>query len=689
MSLQDKIREHLEITGLSMRALSMEAGLYPKAVATILNRPGHRPGRKILDALGRAMNVELPDTEPRTTYAQLITRLGIATGDRDVDSRNRRLRSRVNTVLRAAEWVPETEEVDRRRAVELFAGWSAATLGLAPRSFHSYKSDFMTAIDLACGGNRKQSIRDVSGLHRDIYEAIQSSTLPEDLKLNAGAFFFFLDRERLLPSQVDTHVLLQYFHYRCDDTAKTEAVCRKHVKRIAGLCCRLALEPAFAEYGFHCVDHPFGDQRDKYDVPVSTLEGFLREFDGPFTRWVMGMESREGLSHADFVAHLDREDAEKKVTGKLALLKPRKGGKKKTEAERKSAGFLVEDETWSEATLANRRGILVAGAKALFASTGYLIESVEEYSDPTVVEAVLEAVTAANSSKEFPSSYASTMGKAIKKMARDYVGRPDTEIDDIASLISDYSTGSKGIAERNKAKLRKIVGEKEQRLLDLGEILTDEVNARLDRSVRQHPGMKRLDCLDVEMARDMMCVVASDILLARAPRKANATGIKLSWISWREGLATITVPNIEVKMRDGSDPDLPIPLGGNESRRLRLYIDKVRCRVLREGDDRNPYLFPFQAITGAPGQAYSGLPERLMRHTKRVVGIRMNPHLYRHFLGWLWLREDPNRLPDVQRLLGHKTLETTLEFYAEIDETLALERWQKHLTKRKIRGTRS
>jgi integrase len=42
-------------------------------------------------------------------------------------------------------------------------------------------------------------------------------------------------------------------------------------------------------------------------------------------------------------------------------------------------------------------------------------------------------------------------------------------------------------------------------------------------------------------------------------------------------------------------------------------------------------------------------------------------------------------LPDVQRLLGHKRLETTLAHYAEIDEDLALDRWSKYLADRKSR----
>lgn len=57
----------------------------------------------------------------------------------------------------------------------------------------------------------------------------------------------------------------------------------------------------------------------------------------------------------------------------------------------------------------------------------------------------------------------------------------------------------------------------------------------------------------------------------------------------------------------------------------------------------------------------------------------MHPHLYRHLLGWIWLREDLRRLPEVQKLLGHRSIKTTVRYYAQIDETLCLQDWQDFL----------
>jgi integrase len=685
MTIQNAIRSHLDATGQSMQALSLKAGLNPKAISDILNRPGIRPNRGTIDALNRAMGTELPDPGRVTTYASLMATLSTKTGDEVIDRRNARLVSRLKTVIRAADWVPEIENVDRRRILQRFAGWSPASLGLSPESFATYKADVLAAIDAGCGANRKPGMRDVSGLYREVYDAVQATKWAKDLKLVSGSFFFFLDREGILPSEITPTILEDYYRHRLADSTKTDAVCRKHVKRIAALCVRLSSDPAFTRFGFPNVAHPFEDGRDKYGVPDSVLADLLREFDGPVTRWARGEESRSGLTYADFLEQMDAQERTLHVDDKKALLPSRRSGRKATDKDRRSAGFLLADETWSPTTLLNRRGILVAGAKALYAASGYLIKSIAEYTDPDVAESVLDSVKVGNADGEFPSSYAATIGKTLKKLARDYVGRDEQDVLTVASIIKDHASGEKGIAKRNKAKLREIVGGRQQRLIDLGEILIDEVNTELDRRARRARGTARTDLIDAELARDVMCALASDILLARAPRKENLLGALLSWISWRDDLATIRVPNVEVKMRGEDDPDLVIPLGPNESRRLRQYLDKIRPKALMEGDEANPFLFPAQGPTVGPGAPFVGLIERLMRHTRRIVGIRMNPHLYRHFVGWLWLKEDPDRLPDVQRLLGHKSLETTLQHYAEIDEGLALDRWQKFLTDKKSR----
>ncbi len=685
MELQSTIQTHLAASGRSMQSLSMQAGLNPKAISDILSRPGLRPTAGTVDALGTAMGIELPTFAPRMTYAKLLETLSKKTGDEVTDSRNSRRASRLRTVIRAAGWVPETEDVDKRLMIKRFADWSPASLGLSPESFATYKTDVLAAIDDGCGTNRAPGARDLFGIHREVYDAIQETDWPKDLKLAGGPFLFFLQCQGVSISGINSKVLEDYFQCRLAASSKTEAICRKHVKRVAALSTRLSLDPAFAHFGFPEVSHPFEDGRDKYHVPEAVLAPFLMEFDGPVTRWATGMESRDGLAYGEFLAKLDSKECARPAGDKKSLLPPKNTRRRTTEEERRSAGFLIAGDTWSSATVHNRRGILIAGAKALYAATGYLIESVSEYTDPDVVESVLEAVRDRNAQGVFPSSYTATIGKTLKKLARDYVGRDEQDVLTVASIIKDHASGEKGMAKRNKAKLREIVGGRQQRLIDLGEILIDEVNTELDRRARRARGTARTELIDAELARDVMCVLASDILLARAPRKENLLGARLSWISWLDDLATIRVPNVEVKMRGEDDPDLVIPLGPNESRRLRQYLDKVRPKALMEGDKANPFLFPAQGPTVGPGAPFVGLIERLMRHTKRIVGIRMNPHLYRHFVGWIWLKEDPDRLPDVQRLLGHKSLETTLQHYAEIDEGLALDRWQKFLTDKKSR----
>lgn len=685
MTVQDKIREYLGESGISKRALALQAGLNPRAVRDILEIPGIRSDRRTLDALGEVMGIHLPTPTDQKTYSRIISDLSHPTGDEKTDCRNSVLISRLKAFLKAAGWIAEIEIVDRRRAIEKLSSLSPATLDLTKNSFGTYKSDILAAIRDYGGRNRASGIRDVTGIYRDIHDVLSESDFRDDLKLISGTFFHFLAERGIAPREITTEVLHEYYLHRLAVSPKGEATCKKHVQRISALCTRLAADADFSSYGFNVVEHPFPDGRNKYGVEASVFSELLSEFDGPVSRWLRGEASRDGLSEEAFLAQLDAAETTRPVNPKKALLKKKNGGRKRTEEERQSAGFLLPGQTWSERTLENRRYQLIAGAKALYASTGYLIEDLPEYTDPDVIESVLDVLSSGNSDDEFPSSYAESVGKTLKKLARDYIGRSADDVNAIAGHIKEHAIGETGISRRNKARLRQIIGDRQQRLIDLSDILTDEVNSIIDKRKRKCRGKTRLDLLGPEEARDVMCATASDILLARAPRRANITGIRLSWISWAGGTARIIVPNVQVKGRDSDDPDLHIPLDEHASARLKSFIEKVRPKALRAGDDENPFLFPSQGEGGEPGQPYAGLLERLVRHTKRIVGFKMNPHLYRHFLGWLWLREDPDRLPDVQRLLGHKRLETTLAHYAEIDEDLALDRWSKYLADQKSR----
>ena len=136
--------------------------------------------------------------------------------------------------------------------------------------------------------------------------------------------------------------------------------------------------------------------------------------------------------------------------------------------------------------------------------------------------------------------------------------------------------------------------------------------------------------IDARLARDVMAAIAHGILLGRAPRSDNVIRARLDWIAWQGDEARLVIPSAEVKMRGPDKADLAVPLGARTSRLLRLFLDVVRPKALAKGDEANPYLFPQQSVETSAGQPYRGVLKRVCRLLERYVGVRTNPHLYRH-----------------------------------------------------------
>src|SRR5262249_703300 len=55
----------------------------------------------------------------------------------------------------------------------------------------------------------------------------------------------------------------------------------------------------------------------------------------------------------------------------------------------------------------------------------------------------------------------------------------------------------------------------------------------------------------------------------------------------------------------------------------------------------------------------------------RELGVRVTAHQFRHLIGFLYLQEHPGNYEVVRRLLGHKDIATTVNFYAGMEMQVA------------------
>ena len=94
---------------------------------------------------------------------------------------------------------------------------------------------------------------------------------------------------------------------------------------------------------------------------------------------------------------------------------------------------------------------------------------------------------------------------------------------------------------------------------------------------------------------------------------------------------------------------------------LERYCSVHRPRLLKEP---RPELFIGQS---GGKKSSSALSKQLAAFIARETGIVFHAHLIRHLMAYLYLKQHPGDYVTVQRLLGHKSLETTLSFYAGLE----------------------
>ena len=75
-------------------------------------------------------------------------------------------------------------------------------------------------------------------------------------------------------------------------------------------------------------------------------------------------------------------------------------------------------------------------------------------------------------------------------------------------------------------------------------------------------------------------------------------------------------------------------------------------------------LFPGAKLEPKTDSAMRGQIERTI---KSELGLTINPHLFRHLAGLIYLQAHPGQYEAVRQLLGHKNIQTTIDSYTGLE----------------------
>src|SRR5260221_7650597 len=114
-----------------------------------------------------------------------------------------------------------------------------------------------------------------------------------------------------------------------------------------------------------------------------------------------------------------------------------------------------------------------------------------------------------------------------------------------------------------------------------------------------------------------------------------------------------------------NDQRVSFDLKGETAALLRSYISKY-LPALSNG--ASVVLFPGKVGTH---KTSVGLRDQITKAIRKHCGIDVHPHLFRHFAAAMMLKERPDAYALVSRLLGHKSIQTTMDFYTAFESSFA------------------
>ncbi len=316
-------------------------------------------------------------------------------------------------------------------------------------------------------------------------------------------------------------------------------------------------------------------------------------------------------------------------------------------------------------TLENHRHQIRRFASALVRD-GYVINDLTSLSDLVAIENFRRAVRYYHDvwlGEKRASLF--EMVSTMVVVAQEYVGIDGDELEELKSIRNRLKCRERGMTDKNRNRLRPLLSPQNQiKFLCLPDKLLKTAGKK---------GKTHRSALLVQTA------LIHEILIHAPLRLANLVNLNINRHIKRvkngaRSQLFIVIPADEVKNQEMLDYELPEPT----VRLFDRYMSEYRPLLLKRPEDG--WLFPGE-VHGHKHEVT--LRGQLCKAVEKHAGLKVNPHLYRHIAAFFYLQAHPGDYETVRRLLGHRSVDTTMNFYAEFDGLAARRLYSQHILERK------
>jgi integrase len=185
----------------------------------------------------------------------------------------------------------------------------------------------------------------------------------------------------------------------------------------------------------------------------------------------------------------------------------------------------------------------------------------------------------------------------------------------------------------------------------------------------------------VKAAVTAQLAIAIAVLTVAPVRLGNLTRIRLEQNLIRPGGLNspywLVFPHYDVK----NQVDLNFKLDEYLTELIDQYIHRFRPILLRGANE--PWLFPGE------GRTYKDpatLSDQISQRVYKATGLEITAHQFRHAAAAFYLKHHPGDYETVRRILGHRNIQTTINFYCGLETIQASEEFGKLIGKNRGRA---